>query len=392
VSLNKCRKDSLRSEKKPRPIPGLFPNLQPRHFRKKLLAWYDAHARALPWRESQDPYRVWISEIMLQQTRVAAVIEHYHKFVRRFPTVQKLAAAREASVLAVWSGLGYYRRARMMHAAAKVIVREHGGEFLSSAERLRELPGIGRYTAAAIASIAFGEAVAVVDGNVERVLQRVCGKRLAGEQLWALANSVLDGERPGDFNQAMMELGAVVCMPRAPMCLTCPVVKFCATRGELAATNKPAAQKKREIHYALDVRENGRGREVFVVQRARDASLMAGMWELPEIAADLRQTTEKQFPTTRSASRRNNKGDAACSGWWLTLRHAITVTDYTVRVWRGRSSLNELNGQWVRLDRVGRLALTGLTRKILARLSAEAPLLHLGHDNLGPSKMETGQS
>src|ERR1700722_17284953 len=160
--------------------------------RQRLLQWYLAQARDLPWRESRDPYRVWLSEIMLQQTRVAAVIAHYHEFLRRFPTVKKLAGAREASVLAAWSGLGYYRRARMMHAAARVIVREHGGKFPDTEEGLRALPGIGRYTAAAIASIAFDEPVAVVDGNVERVLQRVAGKRLAGEELWIEANSLLD--------------------------------------------------------------------------------------------------------------------------------------------------------------------------------------------------------
>src|SRR4030088_1756445 len=148
-------------------------------FRRRILAWYDEHARDLPWRKSRDPYRVWLSEIMLQQTRVAAVIAHYQEFLRRFPTIEKLAAAREASVLAAWSGLGYYRRARMLHAAAKVVARDHGGKFPDTTEALRELPGIGRYTAAAIASIAFGKPVAVVDGNVERVLQRLSGKRLA---------------------------------------------------------------------------------------------------------------------------------------------------------------------------------------------------------------------
>src|SRR5215470_7794477 len=141
-----------------------------RDFQETLLGWYDAHARDLPWRQSCDPYRVWVSEIMLQQTRVAAVIEHYHEFLRRFPTVKKLAAAREASVLAAWSGLGYYRRARMLHAAAKVVAGERGGRFPETAQGWRELPGIGRYTAAAIASIAFDEPVAVVDGNVDRVL------------------------------------------------------------------------------------------------------------------------------------------------------------------------------------------------------------------------------
>src|ERR1700692_1837521 len=149
-----------------------------RQFCKNLLAWYDLHRRDLPWRASRDPYRVWLSEIMLQQTRVAAVIAHYHEFLRRFPTVRKLAAARETSVLAAWSGLGYYRRARMMHAAAKVIVHEHGGKFPSTAEALLALPGVGRYTAAAIASIAFDEPIAVVDGNVERVLQRVSERAL----------------------------------------------------------------------------------------------------------------------------------------------------------------------------------------------------------------------
>src|SRR5580704_4140793 len=161
-----------------------FSSSDPPAFRQRLLAWYDAHARDLPWRRDRDPYRVWLSEIMLQQTRVAAVIEHYHEFLRRFPTVKKLAAAREESVLAAWSGLGYYRRARMLHAAAKVVARERGGKFPATAGDLLALPGIGRYTAAAIASIAFGEPVAVVDGNVERVLQRVLGRRLAGEELW----------------------------------------------------------------------------------------------------------------------------------------------------------------------------------------------------------------
>ena len=159
-------------------------------FRTILLCWYGANARPLPWRETRDPYRIWLSEIMLQQTRVAAVIAHYHEFLRRFPTVEKLASAREASVLAAWSGLGYYRRARMMHAAAKVVARERSGNFPSTAEQLRDLPGIGRYTAAAISSIAFGEAVAVVDGNVERVLQRLSGRSLHREDFWIEVESL----------------------------------------------------------------------------------------------------------------------------------------------------------------------------------------------------------
>ncbi len=323
--------------KPPRKLDA-FSNFPKMKFRRRLLAWYDVHRRDLPWRSSRDPYRVWLSEIMLQQTRVAAVIAHYHEFLRRFPTVWKLAAARESSVLAAWSGLGYYRRARMMHAAAKVIVREHGGKFPASAEALLALPGVGRYTAAAIASIAFGEPVAVVDGNVERVLQRIFGRRIAGEELWQAANDLLDAKRPGDFNQAMMELGATVCTPRAPGCLTCPVVELCATRGEMAGAAK-ARQKKREIHYALHCRDG----QVFLVQRSRDASLMAGMWELPEIA------------------RPGNRAQPD-----FMVRHSITVTNYKVHIWR-RTAPDLALGKWIPLRRLRKLAMTGLTRKILRR-------------------------
>jgi A/G-specific adenine glycosylase len=347
---------------------SLFSSSQQQRFRKSLLAWYEVHRRDLPWRASRDPYRVWLSEIMLQQTRVAAVLEHYHEFLRRFPTVQKLAAAREASVLAAWSGLGYYRRARMLHAAAKVIVRERGGEFPASEEELQALPGIGRYTAAAIASIAFDEPVAVVDGNVERVLQRVAGKRLVGEELWAAANHLLEAKRPSDFNQAMMELGAVVCTPRAPACLTCPVIELCATRGELAGPAKTARQTKRDIHYTLNCR-NG---DVFLVKRASDASLMPGMWELPELTRLGVGASEQQVPQARSATRRNDKagGKGPANGTstspLLTLRHSITTTDYTVRVWE-KATPSSIAGKWVQLERLNRIALTGLARKILRK-------------------------
>jgi A/G-specific adenine glycosylase len=338
---------------KTRPLKlGLLTDPQRRRFRNQLLAWYDLHRRDLPWRASSDPYRVWLSEIMLQQTRVAAAIEHYQEFLRRFPTIAKLAAAREASVLAAWSGLGYYRRARMLHAAAKAIVREHGGAFPASEKDLVALPGIGRYTAAAVASIAFGESVAVVDGNVERVLQRVLGKRLAGEELWRAANHMLDAKRPGDFNQAMMELGAVICAPRAPACLTCPLLELCATRGELPASAKSPPQKKREVHYVFHYRENRNGvepdqelrnRQVLLVQRERTASLMPDMWELPELLS----TNPAASPL-------------------FTLRHSITVTDYTVRVWRVDGPC-ATPGKWIQTHRLSQIALTGLARKILRK-------------------------
>lgn len=304
-------------------------------FRRNLLAWFDQNKRDLPWRKDRDPYHVWISEIMLQQTRVAAVIDYYQRFLKRFPTIEKLAAAREASVLATWSGLGYYRRARMLHATAKEIAFQRKGRWPTNAADLRELPGIGRYTAAAVASIAFDEPVAVVDGNVERILLRVSGKALATEKQWRFANELLSTERPGDSNQAMMELGATVCLPKQPKCLLCPISKSCATRGELRNEQNGLRQKKKTIAYALD----RRGGDVFLVQRPRTASLMPGMWELPEIAEQTAQP-------------------------WLTLRHSITVTDYTVNVIKEQVS-NQPTGRWISAAKATNLPLTGLARKIL---------------------------
>jgi A/G-specific adenine glycosylase len=307
-----------------------------RRFRRSLLGWFERHKRDLPWRQDRDPYRVWLSEVMLQQTRVAAVTNHYEKFLRRFPTIERLACARESSVLAAWSGLGYYRRARMLHATAKQIVKRYRGKFPQRAEDLRALPGIGRYTAAAIASIAFDEPVAVVDGNVERVLQRVQGKNLAGEKVWRAAGELLNRRRPGDFNQAMMELGATICLPRQPQCLLCPVADLCATRGELHRPQNRTRQVRREVYYALACRDGA----IFMVKRPKTATLMPAMWELPETGAN---------------------GTAPIS---LTLRHSITVTDYLVRVVPSLPP-DGADGRWVKNSQVLTLPLTGLTRKIL---------------------------
>jgi A/G-specific adenine glycosylase len=274
---------------------------------------------------------------MLQQTRVAAVLDHCEKFFQRFPTLQTLARASESSVLAAWSGLGYYRRARMMHTAAREIVTQRGGKFPFTAAELRNLPGIGRYTAAAVASIAFGESVAVVDGNVERVLQRVLGREMRASERWNCAEKLLSPERPGDFNQAMMELGATICLPRDPKCLTCPVQGLCRTKGELHFANSAAKQSKKELQYALNCND----KSVFLVQRPKHASLMPAMWELPQLAIQEKISDEA----------------------WLTLRHSITVTDYTVHVLR--TSEHEPEGRWIFKTRLARMPLTGLARKIL---------------------------
>jgi A/G-specific adenine glycosylase len=310
-----------------------------RDFRRRLLDWYDLNRRDLPWRDGQDPYCTWISEVMLQQTRVAAVIAYYRRFLERFPDVGTLAAAKPEAVLAAWSGLGYYRRARALHAAAKILVEKHGGELPRSVAELRDLPGFGPYTAAAVASIAFGEPVAVVDGNVERVLARLFAwQKIKRDAAWEAAQRLLASDRPGDFNQAMMELGATVCLPTQVQCTACPLFRWCCTRGL-----RPAKQKQRRWRRQLHYRLAQRGNAVFLVQRGRDSSLMPGMWELPEVPLN-----------------------GVCPQVTLRLRHSITVTDFTIAVSLGEPPAG-IPGRWVAQKQVEELPLTGLTKKILRR-------------------------
>jgi A/G-specific adenine glycosylase len=320
-------------------------------FRRAFLVWYDKHRRDLPWRKTRDPYRIWLSEIMLQQTRVAAVLDHYRVFLERFPNVEALAASPEDAVLAAWSGLGYYRRARMLHQCAKELVLKHGGRFPQSAEALQTLPGIGRYTAAAIASIAFDEPIAVVDGNVERVVQRLTGCDLTQPQTWQHAQSILNTDRPGDFNQSMMELGATICLPRDPKCPTCPVQKWCAAQqkqirmgrraSQPGGTRKPTSNRqfKKEISCVLSQRDG----HIRLVQRPRKLSLMPGMWELPLLPQKAHRTPASAF--------------------WRTFRHSITVTDFTVHVHRG--PCYPAKSKWIPVATISHLPITGLTRKIL---------------------------
>jgi A/G-specific adenine glycosylase len=322
-----------------------------REMRTALLTWYGAHKRDLPWRATRDPYRIWVSEIMLQQTRVAAVLEHYRLFLAAFPTVQALAAASEAEVLALWSGLGYYRRARMLHRAAKVVVEELAGAMPRSSEGLRALPGIGAYTAAAVASIAFGEPVAVVDGNVERVLARVAGWSAAGSgfatSVGTFAGTLVDPQRSGDFNQGMMELGATVCLPRGPLCLGCPWQRWCRTRGEHPVPVRRAQQRQHSARVVW-LRGTGARQEVRLVQRAADTSLMAGMWELPVY-----------IPSSEAKSGESPE---------FTVRHAITVTNHVVDVYVRSGAARGVEGAWVPVNELSQRALTGLTRKALRRV------------------------
>ncbi len=334
--------------------------------RHELLTWYARNRRDLPWRRSRDPYAIWVSEIMLQQTRVAVVVERYQAFLARFPTIGSLALAREEDVLALWSGLGYYRRARMLHKAAQFVVERLQGNIPVTSEELLLLPGSGAYTAAAIASIAHGEVVAVVDGNVERVLCRLAGWEGIGgkggatlrRKVEGLAAQLMDPEHPGDFNQALMELGATVCLPRNPQCLVCPLAADCKTRGEHKTQPRPRMQS-REVAYALCVRDGrkarrapgGAGREVLLERRPASHTVMPGLWELPALL-------DAHVPEQELR---------------MTVRHAIMQVNYLVRI-RAVSeddvdAVTATGGKrrWILLDKAGGMALTGLTRKVLKR-------------------------
>ena len=325
---------------------------------KKLLAWFDENRRDLPWRHTRDPYSIWVSEVMLQQTRVAVVLDRYRPFLDCFPTVSALARAAEANVLALWSGLGYYRRARMLHKAAQVVVAECDGQMPTTAASLRKLPGVGAYTSAAIASIAYGEAVAVVDGNVERVVQRIAGlgsESATGQtqldrQIKELAENLLDPDRPGDHNQAMMELGATICLPRNPLCLQCPVSQFCETRGE-HPTPQRARMTRQDAAYALALRAGATETEILLAQRGVWETVMPGMWELPTLL-------EVQIPEPAQL---------------MAVRHAIMQVNYAVTIRNvPEPDVDTLtrpseHRSWVPLSELAQLPLTGLARKVLLR-------------------------
>ncbi|MBI4387274.1 MAG: A/G-specific adenine glycosylase [Elusimicrobia bacterium] len=255
-----------------------------------LLRWYDAKRRRLPWRERPTPYRVWISEIMLQQTQVSTVLPYYERFLKKFPAIAALASAPEKDVLRLWAGLGYYSRARNLREAARRIVREHRGEFPDAWESVIDLPGVGRYTAGAVLSIAFNRPYPVLDGNVARVLSRLYALRgnvksaPIQKKLWRLAEDLLDPNRPGDWNQAFMELGALVCLPQAPLCGRCPLSEKCAARLKGLELQLPETGPKRkpvQLRWTfLWIKKDGK---VLLWKRDDSERFLPGHWGLPEL-------------------------------------------------------------------------------------------------------------
>lgn len=259
-------------------------------FARRLLAWFKRHARVLPWRGTRDPYRIWVSEIMLQQTQVVTVVGYYERFMARFADVESLAAAPEQEVLRLWEGLGYYRRARQMHQAAKQIVSEHGGILPQDSKTLQSLPGIGRYTAGAILSIAHDAREPILEANTNRLLSRLAAYREdptsgAGQKvLWNLAKELLPLKNTGHFNQALMELGATICTPRDPRCEDCPVADFCQARDLGLQDSIPLPARKtqyEDLHEAaVVVWRNGK----VLVRRCQPGERWAGLWDFPRFA------------------------------------------------------------------------------------------------------------
>lgn len=305
--------------------------------RRALLAWFYADARDLPWRKTTDPYKIWVSEIILQQTRVDQGLPYYERFIAAFPTVQALAKARQDRVLKLWEGLGYYTRARNMHKAAKQITAQYHGHLPRQAEVLALLPGIGRYTAGAIASIAFGERTPVVDGNVKRVLARLfnldaCVDEPAVEkELWRIAETLVPPQHPGDFNQSMMELGARICTPRKPLCEACPVAACCAAQQLGLQEERPVRRAKKETpHYEIVVaaiHQDGR----YLIGKRPSEGLLGGLWEFPGGKV---RTGESHQEALKRECKEELGITVRAGGLVATVNHAYSHFRVTLNVYR----------------------------------------------------------
>ncbi len=354
-------------------------------FRRRMLSWFAERKRDLPWRRTRDPYRIWLSEIMLQQTRVAAAIPYYERFLEAFPNVQAVARAKTDRVLAHWAGLGYYSRARNLQRAAKEIVSRHASEFPREYEAALALPGVGRYTAAAVLSIAHGEPYAVLDGNVARVLARMGALHgdLRTPALWrkleAAAQDLLARNSSGDWNQAMMELGATVCTPKSPRCEECPAEKWCRARKLGIAEKLPSARKKRatvQITLAAAVLLDPRGRTLLVRQLDGDGALFSRMWQFPAL-----ETTGADAGAALAGHLREKFGVAGTKNLTplATARHAVTFRNirlepFLIRVAR----LPRVKGaRMVALSQIRRLPISNATQKIADAANANA-ITHVG--------------
>jgi A/G-specific adenine glycosylase len=358
----------------------LYSGAQKQSLRRKLLSWYAKHARDLPWRRSRDPYHVWVSEIMLQQTQVATVRTYFERFVQAFPDVASLAAADEQQVLRLWEGLGYYRRARQLHTAARQLMAEHGGRFPQSVDELRKLPGIGRYTAGAIASIAFGHRAPILEANTIRLLSRLIGYRddplaAAGQQiLWQVAEDILPRKNVAQFNQALMELGSLVCTASEPKCRQCPLSSLCAAHTSGLQHEIPRAKPRQPYtelrEAAVIVRKSGR----VLMRRCGPDERWAGLWDFPRFEV---RSEGPLFAIEEIVTRlRAQTGIAVARPTLIkTMRHGvtryrITLDCYQARHVAGRArSPNGCTVRWIELADLPALPLSTTGRRIATLVS-----------------------
>ncbi len=351
-------------------------------FVSRLLRWYEQHRRNLPWRNYLDSYAIWVSEIMLQQTRVETVIPYFERWMERFPTIQSLAAASEQEVLAVWEGLGYYSRARNLHRAAQVVVERFEGVLPSSVEALQRLPGIGRYTAGAIASIAFGQDEPVLDGNVRRVYARLFDVNLAvdsreGEaELWKLAAEYLPKGRAGEFNQALMDLGAAICLPRRPRCLLCPIADSCLARQRGVVEERPVRLPQVNTpHYvqsAAVIVKRGRHGLCTLLAKRPSEGLLGGLWEFPNGRVDGEEPARGLASTLREQYRLEVQVEAGLG----MIRHAYSHFRVTVHVFQAKllrplyraREQRDASLKWVSFSDLGEYPMGKVDRRIATTL------------------------
>ncbi len=349
----------------------------PSDFRLAVQSWFSNNARLLPWRETKDPYRIWLSEIILQQTRVDQAIPYYDRLLLAFPTVQELASASIDDILKLWEGLGYYSRARNLHRAAKRVVDEFDGELPTARTVLLDLPGIGTYTAAAILSIAHGHPFGVVDGNVTRVLSRLIafnddvGNANSRRVIQQLMDDLLDPDDPGSFNEAIMELGAMVCLPRNPLCSQCPVLSFCrASEADPEAFPKRTA-KKRIPHHEIAVAVLNNDQGDFFAQRRPENGLLGGLWEFP---GGKREPGETIKEACHREVREEIGLDVEVGELVATINHAYSHFKITLFAFRcviiseTTYVQTALPHKWIAADRLSEYAFPRANRKLIDHL------------------------
>jgi len=353
-------------------------NFDAARFARSLLSWFGTHKRELPFRSTRDPYAIWVSEAMLQQTQVSTVLPYFERFMKRFPDLRALAESELDEVLTLWAGLGYYRRARFLHQGAKVILNDHNGIFPATLDDVIALPGVGRYTAGAILSIAFDQPVPILDGNVGRVLCRVFElggdpkKGQTNRKLWQLSSDLIPPENAGDFNQSLMELGALVCTPRSPACSNCPVHSQCSSLANGSEKRFPEMPERQKTSYVKVATAVVKRRGAILICKRPFEAVNGGMWEFPSYEKDSSQPSDTFLKNKLLEHLRLQAETKECL---MTLKHSIMSRRFSVEVFHcragGKAACDDYDDiRWVRLSSLPRFAMASAPNQIRKKLLA----------------------